>query len=179
MVAGEPAFAASSLPRELMRLLPAARSLAPFGCSRRPACLKRAVHDRAPPLRYKRDARFAVPPFETLPVRDERLARERLATALSAADRALAALAAAGMRALVVGSLAGARRFRKDSDVDLLVLRPSDPEEARALISALAPPVPVDVAGEAELPATVLATMLEHTLDAPAVRARLGQTRAA
>jgi hypothetical protein len=117
--------------------------------------------------------------FESLAARDARLARERLAAALAAADRAFAKLAAAGMRALVVGSLAGARRFRKDSDVDLLLLRPADPEAARGLITALALPVPVDLVGESELPPTVLAAMMEHTLDASAVRARLGEARAA
>jgi hypothetical protein len=120
-----------------------------------------------------------MPPYETLATRDERLAREWLATALETADGALAALEAAGMRALVVGSLAGARRFRKDSDVDLLLLQPAEPEAARALVAALALPVPVDLAGEDELPPGILATMLRHTLDAPARRARLRQTRAA
>ncbi len=131
---------------------------------------------RRAPLRY---ARAAMPAFESLTARDQRLARERLAVALATADRALAALETAGMRALVVGSLAGARRFRKDSDLDLLLLGPADPEAARALIAALTPPIPVDLVGEAELPPALLAAMLEHTLDAPAVRARLGQARAA
>jgi hypothetical protein len=116
---------------------------------------------------------------ESLTARGARLARERFAAALAAAERALATLEAAGMRALVVGSLAGERRFRKDSDVDLLLLRPADPEAARGLIARLALPVPVDLVGEAELPPAILAAMMEHTLDAPAVRARLGEARAA
>jgi hypothetical protein len=120
-----------------------------------------------------------MPSFETLTARDQRLARQRYSAALQAADCALAALEAAGMRALVVGSVAGARRFRKDSDVDLLLLRPADPEAARAIVAALALPVPVDLVGEAELPPVILAAMLEHSLDASAVRARLSEARAA
>ena len=117
--------------------------------------------------------------FESLAARDRRLARERFITALDAADRALAALGAAGMRALVVGSLAGARRFRKDSDVDLLLLRAADPGAARAILGALALPIPVDLVGEGELPPVVRTQMLERHLDASAVRARLGEARAA
>jgi hypothetical protein len=46
---------------------------------------------RPPPPRKRRSARM--PPYEPLPARDARLARERRALALAAADRALAALA--------------------------------------------------------------------------------------
>lgn len=93
--------------------------------------------------------------------------RARQARAESVAARAVARLAAHGVRAVVTGSLADGR-FKEHSDVDLLVLDDGglDMAEIVCIADEDAEGLPIDVVLARTARPTVLKTMLEKARNA-------------